>query len=92
MPKNDLLSRAGCFRIDDRLVHCNPSLALRILSTCLITRAEYMYCSRQFAYEAYSPHFDVLPDGVMIPEYKPVVHGEKFMWWKAAEGEQEREG
>ncbi len=70
----ELLTRRGIVEVDRITVEERGPLLMQVMRDLLVTRCEYDYASNKFTYSALSPHFDVLPDGVLGPRYNAVIH------------------
>lgn len=61
--------RLGCFEIPLLYLDHNHMPVQRIMSRCIIVRAEVLYHARAIRYTAISGLFDVVPDHQMPPDY-----------------------
>jgi len=67
------LTRRGIFYINAPFLHDPKSaeiLARCVFAKTVIVRAEYLFSSDRFVYEAYSPLFEIVSDPVLSPEYE----------------------
>jgi len=65
----DFTSRAGKFRLPLTFVRLQPLAAMRVLRHFLIFKCEYLVYESVFEYSAYSPFFEVVPEGCVVPTY-----------------------
>jgi len=68
--------RRGKFIINKNLLENHKGDVLKIMSKCIITRAEYLYYSDGIEYYAESELFDFVDQGEIIPEYKFTIDGD----------------
>lgn len=61
--------KIGKFSISDELVKQNPEAVKKVMGQCVILRAEFIYSSRVFEYEAISDLFEEVDEGCISPEY-----------------------
>ena len=61
--------RKGKFYISEDMVQHQPDAVRRIMSKCIIVRCEYKFMYDKFEYHAYSPLFEILPEGQEAPTY-----------------------
>ena len=66
-------NRIGAFKLSIDLIEKEPWLATRIMSQCIILRAEFMYSRRSIEYQAISMMFDECPEACVAPEYYWVI-------------------
>jgi len=62
--------RVGRFEISRRYIDERPNEALKIMSRCIIVRAECLWASDVIEYVAISPDFDELPPNLQPPLYE----------------------
>jgi hypothetical protein len=67
--KEDLKDRRGIFIITRYAIDNFPNTIMEIMGKCIIVRAEYFMLTDFVKYEALSPHFDVVPEGLQPPKY-----------------------
>lgn len=65
----DIKKRTGSFQISHELLLKHPDIAMKIFAKCIIVRAESLFINNSIEYNAYSPLFDEVDDGVISPEY-----------------------
>ena len=63
------MKRHGRFSISKELLKTNPWMVQRVMSQCIIFRAEYMYMGDVIEYHATSYRFDLVKAGEVAPEY-----------------------
>lgn len=61
--------RRGTFKIRADLTRRWPETVQKIMAQCAILRCEYLAIYDWYEYHAISNHFQVTPDGAVIPEY-----------------------
>ena len=62
--------RYGRFSIPTELFKRAPSDVMQIFGKCIVIRAESSYMRHAIDYEAMSPHFDIVAEGEITPEYE----------------------
>jgi len=70
---NDLLKRSGTFEVSRDLIYKNPEGVLKALEGVLIVNLNDNFIHRSIIYSGFSIHFDIVEDGMMCPEYKPLI-------------------
>jgi len=68
-------NRIGTFKLPQEMLEREPWLIKRIMSQCIILRAEFMYSSRSIEYQAISMLFDECQEACIAPEYVWAVDG-----------------
>lgn len=68
----DIKRRPGIFYVKSRDIDIHPEVIMAIMGKMIIVRAERYWIADAVKYEAYSPLFDVRPDGAETPEYEIV--------------------
>ena len=63
------MKRLGRFKISLDLIKQSPWLIQRIMSQCIIVRAELLYIGNVVEYEAISYRFDLVKENGAIPSY-----------------------
>ena len=63
------MKRLGQFSISRDLVDGSPWIVQRIMSQCIIIRAELMHINNVIEYHAISHRFDLVKDGEITPRY-----------------------
>ena len=66
----NIRNRKGTFRVSAGLIDTNPEIIMMVLARCLVVRAEILIMYDCVEYCAYSPEFDIVPEGVVAPEYR----------------------
>jgi len=68
--------RYGRFSIDRRFIEDDPDKISNMFSELkiIVLRAEMLYHKDAIEYIAYSPFFDMVPDGYIPTEYNIIVH------------------
>lgn len=61
--------RLGKFSISWVLIDDNPQVVRQLLSKMIIVRAETLYHDRSIEYIAMCDDFDVIPEGMIVPQY-----------------------
>ena len=69
----DFSKRRGRFSIPHDLIHDTPNALLKVMSECLIVRAESMWAEDIIEYTALSRYFEPANLGEQIPEYTWIV-------------------
>jgi hypothetical protein len=77
LTKDTLKSRAGQFVINRSILDEEPGIAMKIMSACIITRAEYILSADRVEYMANSLLFDSLEPGECVPWYTITVISEQ---------------
>ena len=68
--------RHGKFRICDQMIRCDPAEVMDLMGHVVVLRAEMVYTSNAIEYEAWSPLFEPVPEGCIIPRYEfYITHG-----------------
>lgn len=62
--------RFGWFALSIKRVEDNEELIYKLMSMCIITRAEYMLENDVMLYTASSPAFKRIPKGARAPKYR----------------------
>ena len=66
----ELKQRRGMFKITRQLLEeCDTQKMLELFGNFIILRAEHMFIDDSIEYQAYSPLFDILPEGAVTPWY-----------------------
>jgi hypothetical protein len=65
--------RLGIFSISMPCIDITRDAVRQVMGACIIVRAECLYAEDRILYTAISPHFDLLPEGEMIPQYEWVM-------------------
>jgi len=63
------MKRLGQFSISRDTVESSPWIVQRIMSQCIIIRAELMHINNVIEYQAISYRFDLVKDGEITPRY-----------------------
>lgn len=79
--------RYGKFKADVETLTENAETCLALFGTCIVLRAEYMFQEDAIVYELWSPMFDELGEGEIIPGYSPEVDEDGNVTWTRDEGE-----
>ena len=66
-------ARKGKFSLNYSLITKCPSLALDVLSTVLVVRAENDFMTDKITYWALSEHFETVEPGIQPPNYEALV-------------------
>ena len=61
--------KVGAFTIQCDLIDDEPDMVRRVLSGCIVVRAETIYHTKEIAYVAIAEHFEDVPTGCQVPEY-----------------------
>jgi hypothetical protein len=69
LTKDTLKYRAGQFNIKRQMLDEDPGIVMKIMSECIITRAEYILAADEVEYMANSLLFDPLENGELVPWY-----------------------
>ena len=69
--------RFGRFRITFDAIETGHEYVYQVMGEVIIIRAEALLHNDMVEYIAISKHFDEVGEGVMIPEYKAIMHSEK---------------
>mgnify|MGYP003651267814 CR=1 FL=1 len=64
-----MIERRGRFEITMNIINQYPWIAKRVMSQCIIVRAERMYMRDSIEYHAISHKFDLVQEGEIIPAY-----------------------
>ncbi len=67
----NLWNRRGTFSISMPVISTYPEVVMKIMSNCIIVRAEYLFMRECIMYEAYSLLFREVPEGAEAPVYDP---------------------
>lgn len=73
-------NRVGIIEVSGCLVHdenIDINELLMVFSKLVVLRCEYMFCSDVFKVEAYSPDFDIVPEGIVPPKYRAIFKREE---------------
>jgi len=72
----DIPRRFGRFAIKQHFIRDlkGMQMAQKILSHVVVIKCEYNYYSEELLYEAWSPEFRELDEGVVMPRYTAVVN------------------
>jgi hypothetical protein len=63
------MKRLGRFKISLDLINESSWITQRVMSQCIIVRAELLYTTHVVEYEAISYRFDLVEEGQTIPNY-----------------------
>ena len=67
--KNKIKNRLGKFDLPEKTIDSHPEVVMKIMSKCIILKAESNFYKKAIEYTAYSFLFDELPDYQMPKEY-----------------------
>jgi hypothetical protein len=63
----------GYFRMEDTLIRQAPDVIMALMGKMIIVKAEHLYYTGKFEYQALSPLFRMLKSGETIPHYEILV-------------------
>jgi len=69
--------RFGRFHIFFDTINSEKEFLYKLMGEVIVIRAEALLHNDMVEYIAISKHFDEVGEGVMIPEYKAIMHSEK---------------
>ena len=62
-------NRKGVFKIKSNLFFNESDIVFKILSSVLVLKTEHDFVYEKITYYCYSPIFDIVPEGSIVPEY-----------------------
>lgn len=68
--------RMGRFKVDIAVINDSPEIVRRLMSDCIILKAEYSFTGHNVEYLALCDDFLEVPEGVTAPEYDIEYDGE----------------
>ncbi|WP_266032534.1 hypothetical protein [Brucella intermedia] len=64
--------RVGQFQIEAEVIRDHPEIVMKVMAEVIVVRAEHHLINDRVEYDAWSPHFDIVPEGMVAPSYDVV--------------------